>query len=154
MYNYGKQWETKVKEDWKKLPNSLILRLPDQVTGYKTTSKNPCDFIAFANRQLFMLECKSTHGTTLNFSAMKQYDRLLEYKNKPYIHPGVLLWFNDYNKVVFLPILTLEQIKKDGLKSINIKMLDNKQYNIIVIPAIQKRVFMDCDYKILTEMGE
>jgi Holliday junction resolvase len=154
MYNYGKPFEKKVKEDFLKLPNAVCLRLPDQVTGYKTTSQNPCDFVGFANRQLFMLECKSTHGTTLNFSDIRQYERLLEYKDKPYVHPGVIVWFNDYSKIAFVPIKTLEKIKIDGLKSINIKMLDNKQYNIIVIPAIQKRVFLDCDFTILTQMGE
>jgi Holliday junction resolvase len=154
MYNYGKQFEKKVKEDFLKLPYSVCLRLPDQVTGYKITSQNPCDFIGFAERQLFMLECKSTHGTTLNFSAMRQYDRLLGYKNIPYVHPGIIVWFNDYSKVAFVPIKTLEKMKLDGLKSINIKMLDEKQYNIIVIPAIQKRVFMDCDFMVLTKIGE
>jgi penicillin-binding protein-related factor A (putative recombinase) len=154
MFNYGKKFEAKVKEDWNKLPNSVILRLPDQVTGYKITSQNPCDFIGFAERQLFMLECKSTHGTTLNFSAMRQYDRLLEYKDIPYVHPGILVWFNDYDSIFFVPIKTLEQMKLNGLKSVNIKTINEKQYNIIVIPSIKKRIFMDCDFTVLTKIGE
>jgi Holliday junction resolvase len=154
MYNYGKAFEQKVKEDFLKLPGSICLRLYDQITGYKTVSENPCDFVGFASRQLYMLECKSTHGKTLNFHEIRQYERLLAYKDKPYCHPGVVVWFNDYSKIAFVPIKTLEQIKKDGLKSVNVDMLDNKQYNIIVIPAVQKRVFMDCDFTILTGIGE
>jgi Holliday junction resolvase len=156
MISYGKAWERKVKEDFLKLPDSVCLRLPDQVTGYKTTSQNPCDFIGFAERQLFMLECKSTHGTTINFSAMKQYNRLLAYKNKPFVHPGILVWFNDYSKVIFAPIKTLEKLKLDGFKSINVTLLnsDLKDYNLIIIPFIQKRIFPDCDYTVLTKIGK
>lgn len=152
--NRGKQWELKLKEDWGKLPNSFIIRLPDQITGYKTTSQNPCDYIGFANRKLFLLECKSTHGTTLNFSNMKQYERLLEYKNIPYIYPGIMVWFNDYDVVYFAPITVLEKMKKDKLKSINVSKLNLDKYPLIKINTTKKRVFLECDFTDFIKLGD
>ena len=40
----------------------------------------------------------------------------------------------------------------DGKKSVGIRDLD--KYNIIKIPSIKKRVFMDSDYSILLNMPE
>lgn len=57
------------------------------------------------------------------------------------------MWFIDYDKVICFPIESLEKMKQDGLKSINIKTYEN--YPHIDIPSIKKRVFMDSDYTIL-----
>ena len=45
-------------------------------------------------------------------------------------------------------------MKNDGLKSINIKTTDKKLYNIIEIPSVKKRVFMDSDYRCLADLKE
>ena len=51
--NRGKQFESKVKEDWERsLPESVLLRLPDQMSGYAGYSSNICDYIGFAGRCL------------------------------------------------------------------------------------------------------
>ena len=50
---YGKKFEQKFKSDWKKcFPETFLFRLKDQTTGYKTTSQNPCDFLAMNNGYL------------------------------------------------------------------------------------------------------
>ena len=62
--NKGKVWEEKFKQDWKKtFPGTFIFRLKDQMTGYKETSGNPCDFLCYpGENKLFMVECKEHKG--------------------------------------------------------------------------------------------
>lgn len=152
----GKKFEAFFKENWARVfPNSFIYRLPDQMNGYKQTSQNPCDFLAFPpTRQLFMIECKEHKGASIPISAIPQYERLLSFKNFPNVYPGVLVWLSEKDVVFWVPITTMEQIVKDGNKSIGIKMLQEKLYNILEIPSVKKRVFLECDYTKLTEWVE
>lgn len=153
--NRGKQFESKVKEDWERsLPESVLLRLPDQMSGYAGYSSNICDYIGFAGRCLWLVECKSIHGNTLPFTNLRQYDKLLAYKDKPYTHPGVILWWVDLDKVAFIPIQSIEKMKADNKKSINIKMLNSDEYFLLEIPSKKKRVFMDSDYSILLSLED
>lgn len=46
----------------------------------------------------------------------------------------------------------MEKMVLDGKKSISVKMLEEKLYNIIEIPSIKKRVFMESDYSILKDI--
>ena len=149
--NLGKKFEEVFKENWKKcFPNTFIFRLRDQMTGYKETSQNPCDFICFpGNNILYMLECKEHRGASIPFSAIPQYERLLNYKNTPNVVAGCIIWFSEKDLVVFVPILEIEKMVLDGRKSIGIKMLKEKLYNIIEIPSEKKRVFLDSDYSVL-----
>lgn len=149
--NLGKKFEEVFKENWKKcFPNTFIFRLRDQMTGYKETSQNPCDFICFpGNNILYMLECKEHRGASIPFSAIPQYERLLNYKNTPNVVAGCIIWFSEKDLVVFVPILEMEKMVLDGRKSIGIKMLKEKLYNIIEIPSEKKRVFLDSDYSVL-----
>lgn len=148
--NRGKQFEAILKQDWHtSFPGSFLFRIPDQVSGYQTTSQNPCDFIGFTNGKLFLIECKSIEGNTINFSLIRQYDRLLKYKNLADVYPGILIWYRDHDKVIWVPITEAEKMKKAGAKSINIKMLDESKYHIINVPSKKKRVFMESDYRIL-----
>jgi hypothetical protein len=154
--NKGKSWEEHFRQDWRKcFPNTFIFRLKDQMTGYKETSGNPCDFFCFpGNNQLFMVECKEHKGASIPFTAIPQYERLLEYKNLPGIYPGVMLWLSEKDKVMWISILEMEKMVKDGKKSIGLKMLKEKSYNIIEIPSVKKRVYLDSDYTILTSLKE
>lgn len=45
----------------------------------------------------------------------------------------------------------MEKMVLNGEKSIGIRMLEDKLYNIIVIPSEKKRTFMASDYSILLE---
>ena len=153
--NQGKSFELHFKENWLKcFPNTFFYRLPDQMNGYLTTSQNPCDFIAFVNRKLFLLECKSHDGASIPFSAIPQYERLLKYKDLKYVVSGVIIWFKEKDRVIWVPIQTMEKLVNDGFKSIQLKILDKKTYNFIEIPATKKRVFMECDYSCLANLDE
>jgi hypothetical protein len=69
-----------------------VFRLKDNMNGYKETSGNPCDFLCFpGENKLFMIECKEHKGASIPFTAIPQYDRLLEYKDCPGVYPGVML---------------------------------------------------------------
>lgn len=150
--NYGKKFEEKFKGDWKKcFPSSFLLRLNDQITGYLTTSQNACDFISFTRKSLFLIECKSHDGASIPFSAIPQYERLLAYKDMEDVYPVIIIWFKEKDKVLGVPIHEAEKMVKNGEKSIGLRMLDKKSYNIIDIPSVKKRVFMDTDYKYLVE---
>lgn len=148
--SYGKQFESRFKQDWKKsFPDSFLLRLPDNVSGYYGTARNPCDFIGYQSGKLYLLETKSHYGNTFPFSNLTQYDKLVGYVGLPGVTPAVIIWFIDHDKVVWVPIETVKKMKEDGKKSVNIKKLED--YNIVIIPSVKKRVFMESDYTFLEE---
>lgn len=154
--NKGKAWEEHFKNNWKKcFPNTFIFRLKDNMNGYKETSGNPCDFLCFpGENKLFMVECKEHKGASIPFTAIPQYERLLEYKNYPGVFPGVMLWLSEKDMVLWISITEMEKMVKDGKKSIGIKMLEDSLYNIIMIPSEKKRVFLNSDYSILMRLKE
>ena len=43
---------------------------------------------------------------------------------------------------------------KEGKKSISIKMLEDPTYNIVVIPSVKKRVFLEADYTVLLNLQD
>ena len=150
----GKQFESKVKEDLLKLPNAVVERLPDQMTGYKGTSSNVADFIFFNWGKLHFIECKTTQENTFPLTNLTQYPELLKRACKKNVRSGVILWFIKWDKIVYIPIKTIEKLKFENAKSVNIKMVGNNDYRIIDIPSIKKRVFFDSDYNILEYLQE
>lgn len=150
--NRGKQWETKVREDFHRtFPLGSIDRLYDPVGGYLGVH-NISDFIAYKYPNIFYLECKSIGGNTFPLSNLKQYESLLPKVGLPGVRVGVIIWFYDHDKVIYAPISTVTKMKEDGKKSINIKDVVN--YNLITVPGVKKRVYIDCDYTFLTELKE
>lgn len=151
--NRGKQWETKVREDFKRtFPNGTIDRLYDPVGGYLGVH-NISDFIAYNYPNFYLIECKSKDGNTFPFSNLSQYDKLLPKVGIPGVRVGVIIWFKDHDKVIYLPIKTVKKMKEDNKKSINIKK-DLDLYRIFVIPSVKKRVFLDCDYTLLSQLED
>lgn len=141
--NYGKIWEQRFREDMLKLANISVDRLPDQFTGLKNSS-NISDFIVYKYPSLIFAEVKCCYGNTFNFANLRQYDKLLAKKDIKGVFPYVIIWFIDHDKVLAFNIKDIELMKKDKLKSINIKTYDN--YNHIDIPVQKKRVLVTCDY--------
>lgn len=154
--NKGKAWEEKFRQDWKKsFPGTFVFRLKDQMTGYKETSGNPCDFLCFpGENKLFMVECKEHKGASIPFTAIPQYERLLEYKDCPGVYPGVMLWLSEKDIVMWIGIKEMEKMVKDGKKSIGIKMLEDTLYNIMIIPSEKKRIYLESDYTSLLNFVE
>ena len=127
-------------------PNSFILRLPDQQSGYYGSSKNICDFILYTKGTLFLLECKSHKGNTFPLSNLTQFGKLQEYKDINGVKPGLILWFIDHDVVCWVPIRTVIHYADAGKKSININDLDSDEFPIVRLNSEKKRTYMTTDY--------
>lgn len=155
MKNRGKDFEKKFKEDFSKNPNChFIYRIPDQLSGYKGSATNICDFLIYNNTKLYLIETKSHNGNTWHFCNFPQYVKMKDYVGNLGIRVGVVLWMIDKDTVLYLPVKTITQMKADNKKSFNIKDLQNDTYRIFTIPSKKKRVFMDSDYSILDNLQE
>ena len=152
--NRGKQFEEQFRKDFlKTFPDGFILRLPDQMSGYKSYSQNPCDFICFTNGKLFLMECKSHKGASLPFDVITQFDKLASYSDIPDVYAGVVIWLYEKDKVLYAPINLIKRLKGEGKKSIGIKAL-NEYEEFIEIPSEKKRVMMSSDYSVLLNLQE
>ena len=154
--NRGKQFEVKLQEDIKKSFDGqcFLMRIPDQMNGYKSASKNLCDFILFIKGQLFLIEAKTILGNTFPITNFTQFDKLMSIPDVRGVHRGVVIWFQDHSRVVYVPLLTIAKMKADGKKSVNIKKIDEEGYAYVNIPSTPKRVFLDSDYSVLLNLPE
>ena len=150
--NYGKKFEEKFKQDWLKVADDLY-RLPDQMNGYKTTSRNICDFIGYKYPNLYYLECKSvSKGNTFSIEKLTQYENMCKKVGIRGVRIGVVIWYIEKQRVIYVPISTITQMRKDGKKSVNLKEIDN--YDVIEIPSELRRTFLDSDYSVLFNLKE
>ena len=120
---------------------------------YKETSRNPCDFICHKLPYLYLLETKSHEGNRFPFSAFRQYEELVKYKDLPGVVNGVILWFIDHDKVLYIPIETFIKLKEEDKKSFNIKMVGDPNYLSYEIPSVKKIKFMTSDYSIMEDIA-
>lgn len=143
--NKGKAFEQRIRESFEKVPNVSVDRINDQVTKFKG-STNICDFIVYKEPYEYYIECKSVHGASLPFSNIRenQWKGLLEKSQIEGVFAGVICWFIDKDKTLFLPIQILNQLKRTGNKSVR---YDINEYigNVIEIKGKKKRVFFDYD---------
>lgn len=147
MVNRGKQFESIFMRDWKiSFPHGFIFRLKDDVSGLKYAAGNPCDFICYNYPLLFLIETKTTHGNTFPFTSFPQYERLLSFKGIPGVVVGVVIWFVDKDKLIFVPIEICERIKLSGAKSINIRSDIGVYPEIVDISFTKQRVFLKGNY--------
>lgn len=150
----GKQFEAKLKSDFiNTVPDSSIDRIYDSVSGFKSIS-NICDFIAYKYPNIFYIEVKSHKGNTFPIANLTQYSKLKEKAGITGLRAGVVIWFIDHGKVVYVPVRTITAMIHDGKKSVNIKDLGSEKYRLIEIPSVKKRVFLDSDYSVLTDLKE
>ena len=151
--NRGKQWETKLKEDFSKLSGAYIYRVPDNMSGYKGIT-GISDFIGYKFPKIFFIEAKTVLGNTFPLTNFTQYDKLMTVPDEKGIHKGVMIWFQDHQDVVYVPVSTITKMKADGKKSVNIKKIDEEGYAYLRIPSVQKRVFLDSDYSVLLDLPD
>lgn len=151
MADLGKRFELQFRKDWaKSVPDSFEYRLNDQMSGYMGSS-NVSDFICFKTPDLFLIECKAHSGNTFPFSAFRQYEGLLAWKDVSGVHPGVVLWMYDHDLVLWIPVETFEKLKKEDKKSFNVKLVGNEEYESLVLPSKKLRTFMETDYSALID---
>ena len=152
--NRGKQFEKKFAEDFQRsFPTGTIDRIYDQMSGYKTIS-NISDFIGYVYPNIMYLECKSHEGNLFPLSNLTQYDKLLQKVGIKGVRTGVVIWFIDFDRVIYVPISSIKQMKKDDVKSINLRKIDEQGYKYYEIPSVKKRVFMESNYSILMTLSD
>lgn len=144
--NRGKQFEAKFRENCLRIDNISVDRLPDQFNGFKNSS-NICDFVCYKFPSHVYIELKSCYGNTFPLGNLRQYEQLLSKKGIKGVHSIVIVWFIDHDIIIAFPIESIEQMLKEGLKSINIRTY--AQYEHIVIPTVKRRVLLDGDYNVL-----
>lgn len=148
-YNRGKQFEDVIREAFEKVPGVSIDRLHDQTTKFKGTSANICDFIVYREPYEYYFECKSVHGNTLPFSNITdvQWNGLLNKATIEGVFAGVICWWIDKDKTVFIPIQELVTMRIVGMKSIRYDAIDDCEGDttMIEIKGKKKRVFFDYD---------
>ena len=69
------------------------------------------------------------------------------------VRAGVILWLYDKDKVFYIPISTITEMKKDDKKSVGLKAIE-EGYNIIEIPSEKLRTFMKSDYSCLINLKD
>lgn len=153
MKNYGKDFEAKLKEDFAKIKDSHIERIYDNVSGYRSI-RGRSDFIAYIYPLQYFIEAKSCRGNTFHWSQYRQFEDMLEVSGIKGIRSGIILWMIDHQKVIYIPVRTIKQMKDDGKKSFNIKDLSENKYRLFEIPSKKRRIFLDCDYSILKNLEE
>lgn len=151
--NRGKQWEAKLKEDFSRMTGAYIYRVPDNMSGYKGIT-GISDFIAYSYPRIFFIEAKTVLGNTFPLTNFTQFDKMIQIPTEKGIHRGVMIWFQDHQAVLYVPLFTIEQMKADGKKSVNIKKIDEEGYAYVNIPSTPKRVFLDSDYSVLLNLPE
>ena len=146
--NRGKKFESVIRDAFLKVPNVSIDRLHDQTNGFKG-SQNICDFIVYREPYEYYFECKSVHGNTLPLSNITetQWNGLLEKSQIEGVFAGVICWWLDKDKTVFIPIQTLELMKTIGMKSVRYDAIDDCDGDTVMIEKKKKkkRVFFEYD---------
>lgn len=120
--NRGKNFEDCIREACEAVPDTSVTRLIDPQAGYAGV-RNICDFIVYKYPTQFFLECKSIKGNTLNFKSditENQWNGMLEQSKVRGVVAGVIVWFIDHDKTIFVPIQELEEMKQSGHKSFNV----------------------------------
>lgn len=151
--NRGKAYEQKLKEDFLKIPDSFIYRVPDQLGGFKGAT-GICDFIGFLYPSIYFIEAKTIIGNTFPINNFTQFDKLMSIPDYRGIHRGVMIWFQTHDTVIYVPVLTIAKLKQEGKKSVNIRTIDSEGYDYLTIPSVKKRVFLDSDYSVLKNLPE
>lgn len=142
--NRGKDFEQVVRDSFEAVPDTTVYRLHDDMSGFKGV-KNPCDFLIYHRPILYAIECKATNKQSLPFTNITEYQwsELLKMGDVDGVIAGVMCWYVNYDRTVFLPIEFLEMLKQNGAKSIR---YDADDSHIIDIKGRKKRVFWEYDF--------
>ena len=149
----GKKFEECVENSFNKTfpkENRTIDRIYD-TQGYHIGIRNISDFIGYVFPYHYYLEAKSLHGNTFNLKKLTQYDKLVEKIGTKGVVTGVVIWFIDHKKVVFVDIEKVKELKEQGKKSINITIPSDIsiEFNTTI-----KRVYPDIDFSKLYEYSQ
>lgn len=151
--NLGKKFEEQFRKDFMNIPNCSLDRLYDSTSGYRGIM-NISDFIGYVYPNIYYLEIKSIKGKSFPISNLTQYPKLIEKCGIKGVRTGVVIWYYEIDRVVYVPIATVSKLLEDDIKSINIEKIDREKYFILDIPSVKKRTFMTSDYNVLLTLEE
>lgn len=151
--NRGKQFEQVIRDAFNKVENCCIIRLQDNMSGFKGAN-TICDFIVYKKPYQYFIECKSVHGNTFPFSNItdNQWQGLLKMSSIDGVIAGVICWWVDKDVTRFIPIQLLNDWRALGQKSVRydfdeIGFVDDKFNPVVNIEGKKKRVFFEYDMK-------
>lgn len=153
--NRGKDFEAEVQGALERA-GAYVLRLYDPQGGYVGVA-NPCDFVAYKGRQMFMLECKAIHKDLLSINSNdpkrkygnvsnRQWEGMLDAAERGGVVAGVLCWWIDRDVTKFIPIQKLQELKEQGNKSVRYDI-----EGVYEIEGKKKRIFFDYDFSTFFE---
>jgi len=164
--NLGKKFEDCVRNSFERVPDTKVVRLIDPQNGFAGI-RNMCDFIVYHYPVMFLIECKCCHGNTMSIHSNdptkkygmitnNQWEELYAASYVSGIFAGYMIWFVDHDRTVFVPSPSMQILKDNGNKSLNIlhiaKQLGNGYMNI---DGTKKRKFFDYDMrKFIKEVTE
>lgn len=123
----GKKAEHKISE-WLDRPELgySFDRIPDQMTG-QYGSKNICDFICFKSPYLWYIESKATENDRFDFTMISdfQYDSLMKKSKIENVFGCIIVLFATYKRAFLIDIREIDNLKSQGIKSLNIKKLSS-----------------------------
>lgn len=143
MQNRGKKFEQVVRESFERVPGVSIDRLNDNTAGFKGIA-GICDFIVYKEPYEYYIECKSVHGNRLPFRNITETQRtgLLQKSFIEGVFAGIICWWIDKDKTLFLPIQTIKMLANGGLASYH---YDWDAEGVVEIKGKKKRIFFDYD---------
>lgn len=148
--NFGKKFEGVIRKSFEKVDGVSIDRLHDQTNGFRG-SQNICDFIVYKEPYEYYIECKSVHGNTLPFSNItdNQWNELLKKSQIKGVFAGIICWWIDKDVTKFIPIISLQYLKKQGAKSVRFDAdpFSDSLLKFINIIGKKKKVFFDYNMK-------
>ena len=141
--NRGKKFEDVIREAFKRVPDTVVTRLPDPTQGYLGI-RNIADFIVYHYPYQYYIECKSVHGNRLPFSNItdNQWNGMLEVSECRGVIAGVICWWVDKDVTKFIPIQELQSLKDTGFKSIR---YDTPDGYIKDVEGEKKRIYFEYD---------
>ena len=148
----GKKAENKIRE-WLNRPEEgyCFDRIPDQMTGLFGSS-NICDFTLYKYPFFYYIESKATYADRFDFVSITdyQYSNMVAKSKINGVKCYVIVLFATYKRAFALDIQDIAKVREeDGIKSINIKKIDNWKINyqeVKTIPNSRKQL-LDYDKK-------
>lgn len=142
--NRGKEFEKKIREQFKKLRNVSVDRINDNV-GFKG-AYNIADLIVYRKPNKYYIELKCRKGTSFSFEGVNK-DALLDMQYQSNIR-GVncyfIVWFIDLDRTIAISAKEIyEQIHVHGRKSIGVNSFD--KFEFIEVKGIKKRKYYKYD---------
>lgn len=137
----GKKAEAKIRE-WLDRPEAgySFDRVPDPIGGY-FGQRNICDFTCFKYPDMWYIESKATEHDNFPFSMLTeiQYNGLLQKSKIAHVHGVVIVLFVTYKRAFILDIRDIDNLQKQGKKSLNIKKIDKWEIPYREIETIPSR---------------